>query len=762
MLPIDNIIQWSNTYLEDLGGENFEVKSLQGSFKGWKGAFILIAAYNYAKPGQNVIDVEATRAQRDAGKSPSETIDTVIKLLADEFSVPEYVDSSQMMNPDKKCIRMYMSEVVAKCKKSTSPKQEEANPNPGTAPTAPAATKAAPAATKTAPAATTTEPAATTTTAPAATATIAPAASTTASKATTLIDGEVEKELSAIENENEKEMAKAKRKFERMQKKLNKHPHAAAKAQRAIASTALKKIKLQQARKSEMQLARSEVEGTVATAGDTVGPMGGLHRTKSTLGDYGAKPTALTRGKSFINRFNPGESSDNYRKKHEGELMETLLWLKLKLLVNQIQKEKEEEIEVAWQAWLLEHPETMEPDWNVAAEAQWSIMRGNLVTVAMITSVAKGLGEKQAHRDHVLAVVNEQWRQSKAKIILGVKLAHEAAVATSQVEARAKQSLVKQAHQEAAKTWQKLGHNVVGATVWLEVQSNSNPHHNWQHIRQNVSVAAKERAVEKLMEQAQAQVLRSAEMQRLWRDARKGILAAALKPEPGLAAALLEERDGKVTSAVDEQWALTRGRIILGASIHGVVHELDLEKRAMRLPEEAAKLTEQNATITSALAASPDAAAAYQAFTQDGGWVSFKKNVVSAARIASMVSTSGKGARAVATIQPEEEEEMEEAIDLVYYYHIWTYNPRFYSLYRRLIWRLRPWRPSKPNAPHPRLRRPSGSAPVGTRTRSTSRIVASAGRPRAIILPICRALRSFLTWAKPPPPWNNLPLSPPR
>jgi len=36
------------------------------------------------------------------------------------------------------------------------------------------------------------------------------------------------------------------------------------------------------------------------------------------------------------------------------------------------------------------------------------------------------------------------------------------------------------------------------------------------------------------------------------------------------------------------------------------------------------------------------------------------------------------------------------------------------------------------------------------------------GAPRAITLPICRALRSFLTWAKPPPPWNNLPLSPPR
>ena len=33
LLPIDNIIQWSNTYLEE-SGEDQECKNLQGSFKG--------------------------------------------------------------------------------------------------------------------------------------------------------------------------------------------------------------------------------------------------------------------------------------------------------------------------------------------------------------------------------------------------------------------------------------------------------------------------------------------------------------------------------------------------------------------------------------------------------------------------------------------------------------------------------------------------------------------------------------------------------
>ena len=76
---------------------------------------------------------------------------------------------------------------------------------------------------------------------------------------------------------------------------------------------------------------------------------GGLQRSKSTLGDYGSHPTALTRGKSFINRFNPGESEELYKKKHETEVMETLLWMKLKLMVNQAQKEMPEKIEAAWQ-----------------------------------------------------------------------------------------------------------------------------------------------------------------------------------------------------------------------------------------------------------------------------------------------------------------------------------------------------------------------------------------------------------------------------
>ena len=66
--------------------------------------------------------------------------------------------------------------------------------------------------------------------------------------------------------------------------------------------------------------------------------------------DNGSKLTALTRGKSLINRFNPGESKEQYQKKHEAELIETLIWMKLKLVVNQAQKEMSEKIEAAWQA----------------------------------------------------------------------------------------------------------------------------------------------------------------------------------------------------------------------------------------------------------------------------------------------------------------------------------------------------------------------------------------------------------------------------
>ena len=52
----------------------------------------------------------------------------------------------------------------------------------------------------------------------------------------TLIDSEVEKELVKSELENQRELDRAKRKYERMKKKLDKHPHAAMKALATLAA----------------------------------------------------------------------------------------------------------------------------------------------------------------------------------------------------------------------------------------------------------------------------------------------------------------------------------------------------------------------------------------------------------------------------------------------------------------------------------------------------------------------------------------------
>ena len=60
-----------------------------------------------------MLDVKAKRALNAADADPCETIDSMIQLLSEDFGVPEYIDSSQLMNPDKKCIRMYMSEARA-------------------------------------------------------------------------------------------------------------------------------------------------------------------------------------------------------------------------------------------------------------------------------------------------------------------------------------------------------------------------------------------------------------------------------------------------------------------------------------------------------------------------------------------------------------------------------------------------------------------------------------------------------------------------
>ena len=202
--------------------------------------------------------------------------------------------------------------------------------------------------------------------------------------------------------------------------------------------------------------------------------------------------------------------------------------------------------------------------------------------------------------------------------------------------------------------WQHLGRTVVEATLWVESSVASASHHNWQDIQRNIATKAQERAVAKLMAQAQAHVLRSSEIQRHWRDARRlrarwlhpsictfethrrisvvlhmydtdcaphrrQILQATRQREASLAAAAIKERDEKIKAAVDQQWAATREKanplpapnlnlrlylyweVILGAQIHGLATGLDLEQQAATHHEHAAEIATQNKVLNPTL-----------------------------------------------------------------------------------------------------------------------------------------------------------------
>ena len=65
-----------------------------------------------------------------------------------------------------------------------------------------------------------------------------------------------------------------------------------------------------------------------------------------------------------------------------------MLWLKFKLLVNLVQKEKEKEIESVWADHLRtvasSEQEEREECWKKAAEIQWKALRRNLEAVALV------------------------------------------------------------------------------------------------------------------------------------------------------------------------------------------------------------------------------------------------------------------------------------------------------------------------------------------------------------------------------------------
>jgi len=107
------------------------------------------------------------------------------------------------------------------------------------------------------------------------------------------------------------ELSRAKQRYQAARKKVHKHPHAALMAQRACAQAALKKINC------------ISIRGTSAQG-------------------------VLTRTHSLLGRFNPGESRTAYEEKKQQHTIETMTWLKFKLLVNRVQIGMHERIEQAW------------------------------------------------------------------------------------------------------------------------------------------------------------------------------------------------------------------------------------------------------------------------------------------------------------------------------------------------------------------------------------------------------------------------------
>jgi len=131
------------------------------------------------------------------------------------------------------------------------------------------------------------------------------------------------------------ELDRKKKTYKDAIKQVHKHPHTALRAQRAVAGAALKKIQFLSKKRSR------KVEKPKTDDG---------HSSKST--SLGTAPSMLTRSHSLLGRFNPGESHEHYQHTKQQNTIETLTWLKLKLLVNHVQDEMADKIEEAWEVFV--------------------------------------------------------------------------------------------------------------------------------------------------------------------------------------------------------------------------------------------------------------------------------------------------------------------------------------------------------------------------------------------------------------------------
>jgi len=154
------------------------------------------------------------------------------------------------------------------------------------------------------------------------------------------------------------------------QRTLEEHPHAAMRAQKAVAQVELTTpcslfslvLCLMLPRKWQAALSKIKIKVKHRHSKKHQKGPKGITAEEAIAEPASEQPNephrnVLERSHSLLNRFNPGEDKEHYQKKREDDLMQTLLWLKLKLLVNLVQHEKPEAVELAWAAWLLEHPE---------------------------------------------------------------------------------------------------------------------------------------------------------------------------------------------------------------------------------------------------------------------------------------------------------------------------------------------------------------------------------------------------------------------
>ena len=198
------------------------------------------------------------------------------------------------------------------------------------------------------------------------------------------------KQLAAEERRVEKEMDEAKKKYKHAKHHVHRHPHAAMRAQRDVARAALKKIDFIRTKKTAKKSKHPET-----------------FKSEDLQSSASAQHNMFQRSHSILGRFNPGEGKEHYEHRRVKHLVETMVWMKFKVLVNKVMEEKAEEIETVWevnhpsrhekheplsyleswhktmqqkyfddflfpQKYLEDHPEAA-PGWHVPVEAQWKV-----------------------------------------------------------------------------------------------------------------------------------------------------------------------------------------------------------------------------------------------------------------------------------------------------------------------------------------------------------------------------------------------------